>query len=155
MAIAKFSWNQNQQKAILSRNNENACKLNDEILISNIRWFIIFRWGIIGALIFIHILALITPDTLIQFRIIEENNWPLTMTLILSLANLGYRYALDHCKPGRFNSPTINLWTQIIVDLICLSVVVHFIGSTATPAPSAGHQRGTSTNAQPIHSAPK
>ena len=135
MAIAKFSWNQNQQKAILSRNNENACKLNDEILISNIRWFIIFRWGIIGALIFIHILALITPDTLIQFRIIEENNWPLTMTLILSLANLGYRYALDHCKPGRFNSPTINLWTQIIVDLICLSVVVHFIGSTATPAP--------------------
>ena len=80
MAIAKFSWNQNQQKAILSRNNENACKLNDEILISNIRWFIIFRWGIIGALIFIHILALITPDTLIQFRIIEENNWPLTMT---------------------------------------------------------------------------
>jgi signal transduction histidine kinase len=135
MAIAKFSWNQNQQKAILSRNKENACKLNDEILISNIRWFIIFRWGVIGALILIHILALITPDTLIQFRIIEENNWPLTITLILSLANLGYRYALDYCKPGRFNSPTINLWTQIIVDLICLSVVVHFIGSTATPAP--------------------
>ncbi|MBX3639194.1 MAG: HAMP domain-containing histidine kinase [Nitrosomonas sp.] len=135
MTIARFSWNQNQQKAILSRKNENACKLNDEILISNIRWFIIFRWGMIGALIFIHILALIIPDTLIQFRIIEENNWPITITLILGLANLGYRYALDHCNPSRFNSPTINLWTQIIVDLICLSIVVHYIGSTATPAP--------------------
>ncbi len=135
MAIVKFSWGQSQQKAILPGKNENACKLSDDILVSNIRWFIIFRWGIIGALISIHILALIIPDTLIQFRIIEENNWPLTITLILGLGNLAYRYTLDHCKPGRFNSPTINLWTQIIVDLICLSVVVHYIGSTATPAP--------------------
>lgn len=135
MAIVKFTWNQSQPKAVLPERNENACKLNDDILISNIRWFIIFRWGIIAALILIHILALLIPDTLIQFRIIEENNWPIAITLILTLANIGYRYALDHCEPSRFNSPTINLWTQIIIDLICLSVVVHYVGSTATPAP--------------------
>ena len=135
MAIAKFNWNPSQPKAVLPEKDENACKLNDDILISNIRWFIIFRWGIVATLILIHILALLTPDTLIQFRIIEENNWPIAITLILILANIGYRYALDHCEPSRFNSPTINLWTQIIIDLICLSVVVHYVGSTATPAP--------------------
>ncbi|MCB1934850.1 MAG: HAMP domain-containing histidine kinase [Nitrosomonas sp.] len=135
MATVKFSWNRNQSPAVLPPIKENACKLSDDILTSNIRWFIIFRWGIIGALIFIHILALLTPDTLIQFRIIEENNWPIVITLILGLANLGYRFALDNCKPSRFNSPTINLWVQITVDLICLSFVVHYVGSTATPAP--------------------
>lgn len=135
MAIVQFDWKKAHNSIALSVNNINAAKLSDDILISNIRWFIIFRWGIIVALILIHIVALLTPDTLIQFRIIEENNWPLTITLVLGIANLIYIYALDHCRPNKFNTPSINLWSQIIVDLICLSVVVHYIGSTATPAP--------------------
>jgi len=135
MATVKFFWNKTQSPAVLPQINIKTYKLSDEILISNIRWFIIFRWGIISALIFIHILALLIPDTLIQFRIIEENNWPIVITLVLGLANLCYRFTLEHGKSSRFNSPTINLWTQIIVDLICLSFVVHYIGSTATPAP--------------------
>lgn len=135
MATVKFFWNKTQSPAVLPQINIKTYKLSDEILISNIRWFIIFRWGIISALIFIHILALLIPDTLIQFRIIEENNWPIVITLVLGLANMCYRFALEHGKSSRFNSPTINLWTQIIVDLICLSFVVHYIGSTATPAP--------------------
>ncbi|MCB1984656.1 MAG: HAMP domain-containing histidine kinase [Burkholderiales bacterium] len=135
MAIVQFDWKKEQDSIALPVNNINATKLSDDILISNIRWFIIFRWGIIVALILIHIVALITPDTLIQFRIIEENNWPLAITLVLSIANLIYIYALDHCKPNKFNTPSINLWSQIIIDLICLSVVVHYLGSTATPAP--------------------
>lgn len=135
MTIVKFTWNKTQSPIALSIKNGCASKLSDDILISNIRWFIIFRWGIIGALIVLHILALFIPDTLIQFRIIEENNWPITITLVLVLANLIYIFALNHCKPGKFNSPSINLWSQIIIDLICLSVVVHYVGSTATPAP--------------------
>lgn len=135
MATAKFSWNRTQSSVVLPQINVKTSKLNDEILISNIRWFIIFRWGIIGALISIHILALLIPDTLIQFRIIEENNWPIVITFVLGVANLGYRFALEHGSSSRFNSPTVNLWTQIIVDLVCLSFVVHYIGSTATPAP--------------------
>ena len=135
MAIVQFDWKKTQDSIALPVNSGSASKLSDDILISNIRWFIIFRWGIIASLILIHILAILTPDTLIQFRIIEENNWPIAITLILGIANLVYIYALDHCKPSKFNTPSINLWSQIIVDLICLSVVVHYIGSTATPAP--------------------
>ena len=135
MAIVQFDWKKAQDPTVLPVNNISAAKLNDDILISNIRWFIIFRWGIIVALILIHIIALLTPDTLIQFRIIEENNWPLAITLILGIANIAYIYALDHSKPSKLNSPSVNLWSQIIIDLICLSVVVHYIGSTATPAP--------------------
>ncbi|MCP5244568.1 MAG: HAMP domain-containing histidine kinase [Burkholderiales bacterium] len=135
MAIVQFDWRKTQDSTVIPVSNNSAAKLNDGILISNIRWFIIFRWGIIVALVLIHIIALLTPDTLIQFRIIEENNWPLTITLVLSIANIVYIFALDHCKPSKLNSPSVNLWAQIIIDLICLSVVVHYIGSTATPAP--------------------
>ncbi|MCB1947995.1 HAMP domain-containing sensor histidine kinase [Nitrosomonas sp.] len=138
MTSVQFDWKKTSNSVALPVNNnysDCAAKLNDDILISNIRWFIIFRWGIIGALILIHVIAILTPDTLIQFRTIEENNWPIIITLILGIANLLYIYALNYCKPSKFNTPSINLWSQIIVDLICLSVVVHFIGSTATPAP--------------------
>ncbi|PTN12381.1 sensor histidine kinase [Nitrosomonas aestuarii] len=135
MADAKFTWDKTQTPIAFSLKNECASKLSDDILISNIRWFIIFRWGVISALILLHILALLMPDSLIQFRIIEENNWPIAITLVLGIANLFYIFALDHCKPGKFNTPSINLWSQIIIDLICLSVVVHYVGSTATPAP--------------------
>ncbi|SER59152.1 Signal transduction histidine kinase [Nitrosomonas sp. Nm51] len=138
MASVQFDWKKSPNSAALPVSNnysDCAAKLSDDILISNIRWFIIFRWGIISALILIHVIALLTPDTLIQFRVIEENNWPITITLILGIANLFYIYALNYSKPGKFNTPSINLWSQIIIDLICLSVVVHFIGSTATPAP--------------------
>lgn len=99
MAIVQFDWKKEQDSIALPVNNINATKLSDDILISNIRWFIIFRWGIIVALILIHIVALITPDTLIQFRIIEENNWPLAITLVLSIANLIYIYAWIIASP--------------------------------------------------------
>ncbi|SET20789.1 Signal transduction histidine kinase [Nitrosomonas marina] len=138
MASVHFDWKKSSDTVVLPASNsysDCAAKLSDDILISNIRWFIIFRWGVIGALILIHVIALLVPDTLIQFRVIEENNWPITITLILGIANLFYIYALNSSNPGKFNTPSVNLWLQIIIDLICLSVVVHFIGSTATPAP--------------------
>src|SRR5690349_18059158 len=55
--------------------------------------------------------------------------------MVLCISNIFYIYALDFRPRTEFNSPAINIWTQIIVDLLCLSVVVHFIGSIATPAP--------------------
>jgi len=134
VAIAEFSWAESKDQAKLPGINGNKLKLNDEILISNICWFIIFRWVVIAALIFLQILALLASDTLTQLGIVEQKNWPIAITIVLSLANAAYIYALDYCQPSKYNSPSINLWAQIIIDLICLSVVVHYIGSTSTPA---------------------
>ena len=133
MAIAEFSWSESKDQAALPGINGIGLKLNDEILISNIRWFIAFRWVLIAALILFEVLVLSASDTLVQFGISEQKDWPIAIIAVLSLANIAYIYALDHCQPCKYNSPSINLWVQIIVDLVCLSVVVHYIGSTSTP----------------------
>ncbi len=134
MAISEFDWHQSKEKAALPGVSGSRLKLSDEILISNIRWFIIFRWGVIGALVILKAFAIFVPDSLMQFGVVEHQNWPVVIVLVLSLANIFYIYALDHFKASKFNSPSINLWVQIVIDLICLSVVVHYVGSTATPA---------------------
>lgn len=133
MAISEFSWNKYGNKAVLVDSNGDRLKLSDDVLISNIRWFIKFRWILIVGLIVFELLMLFATETLAKLGVTEQQNWPIAVIAILSLANVAYLYALDRCPPGKYNSPTINLWMQIVVDLICLSVVVHYIGSTSTP----------------------
>lgn len=133
-ATAKFFWNKTKDSSVSPEKSLKQSKLSDEILISNIRWFIIIRWGVISALVILKILAIYVPDTLMQFGVIEHEYWPIVIVLVLGLANFSYFYALNHCKPSKLNSPSFNLWVQIIIDLLCLSIVVHYIGSTATPA---------------------
>lgn len=133
MAITEFSWNKSNNQALLLDTAGDRLKLSDDVLISNIRWFIKFRWVLIVALILFEILMLLAADTLTKLGVTEQQNWPFIVIVALSIANLVYLYLLDRCPPSKYNSPTVNLWMQIIVDLICLSVVVHFIGSTSTP----------------------
>ncbi|SFP93013.1 Signal transduction histidine kinase [Nitrosomonas cryotolerans] len=134
MAFAEFSWNKLKNQYTIPRSGNNELKLSDEILISNIRWFIIFRWVVIGALIFFQILTILASNTLTQFGITQQQNWPIAITLILSVANFAYIFALDYYEHTKYNSPSINIWIQIIIDLLCLSIVVHYVGSVATPA---------------------
>lgn len=135
MATAEFSWNTPKQQITLARGKESGQKLSDDILIDNIRWFIIFRWAVIGALILFQIVALVASDELPRLGIREQQDWPLALTVVLGIANFAYIYLLDFCQPSKYNSPSINIWVQIIVDLLCLSIVVHYVGCTATPAP--------------------
>jgi len=133
MATTEFSWDKSNSQNILLEIKGDKLKLSDDVLISNIRWFITFRWALIVTLVFFEILMLSASNVLTQFGISEQQKWPVAIIIILAVANIAYIFALDRCKPGRYNSPSINLWVQIIVDLICLSVVVHYIGSTTTP----------------------
>ncbi|QOJ23220.1 MAG: HAMP domain-containing histidine kinase [Gammaproteobacteria bacterium] len=134
MATTEFSWDKpNNSQNVLLEIKGDKLKLSDDVLISNIRWFITFRWALIVTLVFFEILMLSASDVLMQFGISEQQKWPVAVIIVLVFANIAYIFALERCKPGKFNSPTINLWVQIIVDLICLSVVVHYIGSTTTP----------------------
>ncbi len=133
MASTEFSWNNPNNQNVLLEIKGDKLKLSDDVLISNIRWFITFRWILIAALVFFEILMLSASNTLAQLGISEQQKWPIAIIIVLIVANIAYLFALDHCKSSKYNSPSINLWVQIIVDLICLSVVVHYIGSTSTP----------------------
>lgn len=133
MAITEFAWDKSNNQNILLEIKGDRLKLSDDVLISNIRWFITFRWVLIAALIFFEILMLSASDTLAQLGISEQQKWPIAIITVLVFANIAYIYALNYRQPSKYNSPSINLWVQIIVDLISLSVVVHYIGSTSTP----------------------
>ncbi len=133
MATTEFSWDKPNNQSVLREIKGDKLKLSDDVLISNIRWFITFRWALIVTLVFFEILMLSASDVLLQLGISEQQKWPIAVIIVLIIANIAYIAALDHCKPSKYNSPTINLWIQIIIDLICLSVVVHYIGSTTTP----------------------
>lgn len=135
MAIAEFSWGESRNRFAFSNIGVTGSKLSDEVLIGNARWFIIFRWGVIGILILFQIVAVIASDMLTEAGITHQQGWPLAITLVLCIANIVCIYALDSRRQSRYNSPSINIWAQIIIDLLCLSVVVHFVGSIATPAP--------------------
>lgn len=133
MASTEFSWNKSSSQNISLELIGEKLKLSDDVLISNIRWFITFRWVLIATLVFFEILMLSASDVLAQLGISEQQKWPVAIIIVLVVANIAYIFALNHGKPSKYNSPSINLWVQIIVDLICLSVVVHYIGSTSTP----------------------
>lgn len=133
MATTEFSWNKSNIPNISLELIGEKLKLSDDVLISNIRWFITFRWILIATLVFFEILMLSASDALAQLGISEQQKWPIAVIIVLVVANIAYTFALNHCKPSKYNSPSINLWMQIIIDLVCLSVVVHFIGSTTTP----------------------
>ncbi len=135
MAVAEFSWEASKDRFTFLGIGVTGSKLSDEVLIGNARWFIIFRWVVIGFLLLFQIFALIASDTLTEIGITHQQGWPIAVTMVLCTANIIYIYALDFRQPTRYNSPSINIWSQIIVDLLCLSVVVHFVGSIATPAP--------------------
>jgi signal transduction histidine kinase len=133
MATTEFSWNKSNIQNISLELIGEKLKLSDDVLISNIRWFITFRWVLIATLVFFEILMLSASDALAQLGISEQQKWPIAVIIVLALANIAYIFALNHGKPSKYNSPSVNLWVQIIVDLVCLSVVVHYIGSTTTP----------------------
>lgn len=135
MAEIEFSWSDRNRQFDLAVAKKEGHKLSNEILVENIRWFIIFRWVVVAGLLLLQIFFLTASETLAWLGIKENQTWPLAVSIILSGANFAYIYMLEFGKPSRYNSPSVNLWTQIIIDLICLSIVVHYVGSTATPAP--------------------
>lgn len=135
MADAEFSWEAPKNRFAPSGTGVGSQKLSDEVLIGNARWFIVFRWATIGALSLFQILAIVFSDVLTRIGITHQQGWPIVVIIVLLIANITYIYALDSRRSTKYNTPSINIWCQIIVDLLCLSIVVHYVGSTATPAP--------------------
>ena len=58
MAITEFSWDKPNNQSILLEIKGDRLKLSDDVLISNIRWFITFRWVLIAALIILQLYVL-------------------------------------------------------------------------------------------------
>lgn len=103
--------------------------LPESLLVRNALWFCRVRWLVIATLISYGVLGLF-PRSVSYFEIRSPGIWPFVMAGILIIFNLVFLF-FAHTKtfPSRI---VLNLWAQIIVDLIILTGVVYFIGILET-----------------------
>jgi two-component system phosphate regulon sensor histidine kinase PhoR len=106
--------------------------LPEPLLLQNVVWFCRIRWIVVALLALFGLLGLFPPfEHVLGLR--THLHWPIVTAGVLALANLGF---LSHARLlARSGSPPgarVNLWTQIVVDLVALTVVVHYVGSLET-----------------------
>jgi signal transduction histidine kinase len=113
---------------------ETATSLQAPLLAGNVRWFVRLRWVAIAGLTLLGCAALVAHRGFTSLGLRPPAVWPFLTAGLLLLANLFYlAYArrIVRTPPGR--GAAWNLWTQIVIDLLSLTVVVHFLGSLETP----------------------
>jgi signal transduction histidine kinase len=115
---------------------ETAAALQDALLIGNVLWFVRLRWAAVVALALFGAAGLLAPAPFSSVGLRAPTDWPFVAAAILLVANfafLGHARLVDQ-EPQRLGAKW-NLWTQIVVDLVVLTIVVSFLGSLETPAP--------------------
>ena len=108
-----------------------------EALAANTLWFCRLRWIIIAILAGFGALTLLeTPAATLGLK--TNAIWAFWCAGILVICNIAY---LIHIRlAGEYpelNAIQVNIWTQIVLDLIVLTVVIHFMGSLETHAANA------------------
>jgi two-component system phosphate regulon sensor histidine kinase PhoR len=126
-----LSWDQLYASAISPQRQELTVPLFEMIFARNIRWFIALRWIAVAVLSSVILLANLCKNQLSNAGINAPGLWYFAIIFILSMTNL----MLSGRRAQKHLTPVANIWIQIIVDLFCLSWVVHFCGSVGTPAP--------------------
>ncbi|MBI5725095.1 MAG: HAMP domain-containing histidine kinase [Planctomycetes bacterium] len=106
--------------------------LSEPLLHNSIEWFCRLRWAVVILLVLAGLINNITviADAVGLVRVIY---WPFICAGLLAAANLGFlRHARNLDDPQSRNAVYGNLWCQIVLDLLVLTVVVHLVGSTTT-----------------------
>ncbi|MHC4323399.1 MAG: sensor histidine kinase [Planctomycetota bacterium] len=102
---------------------------SESLFVHNVSWFCQFRWLVIAILLCYGIVGLF-PGLIEPFGIRRPGIWPFTTATVLVLSNLAFLY-LARTRTSSAQIMT-NLWGQITVDLVILSVVVYYVGSLET-----------------------
>jgi signal transduction histidine kinase len=109
--------------------------LPEAILAKNAMWFCRLRWVIIGILVVFGVVAFFS-GVVRRVGLRPQPDWPFVIAGILAVSNLLYLAQQRRLsKPGSRSSAELNLWCQIILDLLMLTVVVHYVGSLETFLP--------------------
>ena len=106
-------------------------------LLYNLRWFVTVRWVIASILGVWAAIDTCLPDVLTSLGFAGPNTWLWALVVSVSLSNIVFwllARRLSDESPRRMVAR--NLWAQIVVDLIAVTLLVHFVGSTETYIPS-------------------
>ena len=105
------------------------------LLRQNAEWFCRLRWWVVGLLCAVGMASLF-PQATARFGAIWSPGWPFASAIVLTLANMAYRVLLRRRAETPAHACAVTLiWTQILVDLAVLTVVVHYLGCRGTYAP--------------------
>jgi signal transduction histidine kinase len=135
MAVAEFAWKLVSADAGSAESWRSGLRLSDIVLERNARWFITIRWVVVAALALGEVLFVFANAPLREIGIVAKGWWPVSIAIILACANVLFSIFLAQPRLKALVQPSANVWIQIIVDLTCLTALVHFCGSIATPAP--------------------
>ena len=109
--------------------------LPEPLLVKNVLWFCRLRWIIIGILMAFGIVG-IFEDVIRRIGLHPPGNWPLLAGGVLTLSNAAFLiHASLLSRRGSASGTMINIWAQILTDLLVLTAVVHFLGSVRTYVP--------------------
>ena len=115
--------------------SEKQGSLGEPILLENVKWFCNVRWAIAGLFAVFGLLCLF-PEMLQSVGLRAHASWPFITSLVLILANAGFLMHARHLEGLNICiRAKKNLWVQILVDLLVVTVVVHYVGSIETSAP--------------------
>ncbi len=106
--------------------------LFNDLLLEHIDWYCRFRWIIIAVLLLFGLSSFI--DHLFIFMHMRPDlYWPFGIAGMGIIMNISFTtHAKKSIISGSGNSLLFNMWCQIIIDLILLTMVVHYVGSLDT-----------------------
>ena len=109
-------------------------KIGSEAAVRHVLWFIRLRWFVIGVFFAVELAAGTIAPALRNHGIEVPSGWPGLLALILTIANTCFRiHASKLTRKTRSGASIhLNIWAQIIIDLLTLTVVVHYLGSLTT-----------------------
>jgi len=103
--------------------------LAEPFLINNALWFCRLRWVVIAALLAFGIFGLI-PGVLESVGLRSRDARPFAAAAMLIVENILFlAHARMLARSPERRRAKLNLWGQIVFDMIVLTLVVHFVGS--------------------------
>ena len=106
--------------------------LSESLLLRSAVWFCRLRWIAVVVLLVFGILGLF-PTWLPRIGLRAHTEWPFGAAAVLTMANVVFLVNVQRLtRASVSHGAETNLWAQIIVDLLVLTVVVHYMGSLET-----------------------
>ncbi|MDD4889393.1 MAG: HAMP domain-containing sensor histidine kinase [Phycisphaerae bacterium] len=113
---------------------EPTAALPDFLLVQNILWFCRLRWFVVAFLLAFGLLGWL-PRVAERLGLQRPGLWPFAAAGVLLVGNV--LFLASARVLARSESPRrarLNLWFQIVLDVLVLTAVVHFVGSLSTYA---------------------
>lgn len=125
-AIYELPLDVSKQESLLSDMHLADTSQPKPILAQNALWFCRLRWIVVAVLTSYSGLNLV-PEQLNRVGLQVPGLWPLIIAGLLVVTNIIFRQRARATHTSD-NSCRLNLWFQIVSDLILLTAVIHFLG---------------------------